>query len=1122
MNDYQHILEKLNGFTRKYYTKLLIKGSLLFLALGMLFFLIILAVEYFLWLNSGWRLSLLLIFVGVELFLFYRYIVVSVFYLFRVRRGIDNKQASLIIGKHFPEVNDKLLNLLDLAVDKSRSELLLASIDQRSRNLTVVPFNQAIDFKESLGYVKYLGIPIVIVVAIGLSGNLDSFFGSYKRVVHYNLAYEPPAPFSFRLLTPDLEVLETEEYVVKVVTEGKIRPEEMHIVIDGKEYLLQENNGIFSYVFSPPLVSSGFYFVSNGIKSTEYRLKVLKAPAIQDFRLILHYPDYLHKPSDVLKGTGNATFPEGTLAQWQVIGKNTEEVKWVAKDTVINFKMGSSGFELSKRIYSDVAYQVTTSNLHVRDYEKLDYRFTVIKDAYPSIKVAEVRDSLNPNTVYYSGDATDDYGVVSVRLVCFPVDNVKETTYIPIGTYKTNLVRFYYTFPSGLLLDPDKKYNYFFEVTDNDGIRKGKVAKSEMYGYKRLGDNEVQAKHLVYQESIIQKMDKSLDNFKKQNVALRDINLEQRQKGSLSYGDQSEIRSFLDKQRKQEDMMHKFSKQLKENLERDGKDDEMDRLLRERLERQEREAKKNAELLKELEEIAEKLKKDELTEKLEKLAKSQQSNERSLEQILELTKRYYVTEKSAQMARELGSLSKEQDSASSINEIEDSKEVQKKLNEKFNSAAKELDALRKDNGNLRKPLDLGIRPSDDNAVKKDQDDALKGLEERGGNRDSDLGQKLKKNDDVSKKQKGAAQKIQQMSEDLGKASAGGGGSTMVEDAKMLRQILDNILRFSFEQEALYHTIQNFDESLDVNSRIVRKEQELKELFGFVDDSLFSLSLRRPELSDFVNEKIGDVYYNMDKALNSMSENDMYRGAAYQKYVLDASNELTDFLANILDNMEQSLSNSGSGSGRGFQLPDIIRGQGTLKDKLGQSGMSGTEKLGNGGSFGKGDGKKGEGQGGDENGESKGDSGAGKNGGDTEERSRELYNIYKEQDRLRQELEDQLQNMVNDKDRRLGERISKLMQDFQDDLLENGITRQNLDKMNNIEFQLLKLKGAALKQGQKSERESNYSSDTFKNPITTKPSLLENYHNDLEILNREALPLRQNYQILVKDYFKADD
>jgi hypothetical protein len=70
--------------------------------------------------------------------------------------------------------------------------------------------------------------------------------------------------------------------------------------------------------------------------------------------------------------------------------------------------------------------------------------------------------------------------------------------------------------------------------------------------------------------------------------------------------------------------------------------------------------------------------------------------------------------------------------------------------------------------------------------------------------------------------------------------------------------------------------------------------------------------------------------------------------------------------------------------------------------------------------------------------------------------------------------------------------------------------------------MLKLDNAAIKQGQSKERESNIGNETFQNPILSRPSVLDNYRNDVEILNRQALPLQQNFQIKVKDYFKMDD
>ena len=71
---------------------------------------------------------LFLLFIGIEAFLLYRFIVVPLLYLFRVRKGIDNRAASKLVGKHFPEVDDRLLNLLELSESDQKSDLFSAAI----------------------------------------------------------------------------------------------------------------------------------------------------------------------------------------------------------------------------------------------------------------------------------------------------------------------------------------------------------------------------------------------------------------------------------------------------------------------------------------------------------------------------------------------------------------------------------------------------------------------------------------------------------------------------------------------------------------------------------------------------------------------------------------------------------------------------------------------------------------------------------------------------------------------------------------------------------------------------------------------------------------------------------
>ena len=96
---------------------------------------------------------------------------------------------------------------------------------------------------------------------------------------------------------------------------------------------------------------------------------------------------------------------------------------------------------------------------------------------------------------------------------------------------------------------------------------------------------------------------------------------------------------------------------------------------------------------------------------------------------------------------------------------------------------------------------------------------------------------------------------------------------------------------------------------------------------------------------------------------------------------------------------------------------------------------------------------------------------------------------------------------------------EIVQDFENDLLENGITERTLNKMNNIQHQLLKLENAALEQGKNSERKSETNTTQYSNPITSPPGVFKAKKPTVEILNRQALPLRRVHQEKVKVYFK---
>ncbi len=1129
MESYKNILHKLSAFVTKYYTTQMIKGAFVFVALALLFLLGLLALEYFLWLGTTARLVLLITFFGGTLFLLVKYLIVPIAYLFRLKKGLDLKVASRIIGNHFPEVGDHLINLLDLAEDKQKSELLLASIEQRSKRLSPIPFNKAINFTKSLSYARYMVIPLLIIAGIAIAGQLGAFFNSYDRVINYDMAYEKPAPFSFVLLNGNLNVLESESFTLNIATEGELQPEVAYIVIEGNERLLQKDNGQFSFTFRAPIQSLDFYIKGNETRSRTYHLNALSTPSIQEFKTLLTYPAYTQKESDTLQGTGNAVVPEGTDIKWFISSAHTSKVQFVSMDTVVSFEYNEGMYTYERIVNSELAYEVTTSNENIENYERLKYQIKVNKDASPSISVNEVRDSVS-GTLVYEGITTDDYKVSKVELAYYIENEEDRAVYLELAQPWDREYSFSYDFPSGMDLERGRNYSYYFLATDNDGLHGGKISKSQIFSMEILSERQEKERQLDDQKRLLKEWDGALDNFQEQEKVLRQLERDQKEKNVLGFNDQKAIKDFLKQQQQQEALMEKFSKQLNKSM---AKEDNTDPLLKERLQRQEQEAQKNERLLEELKKISEKLDKEEMSKRLEDIGKKQQNSKRNLEQLLELTKRYYVTEKASQLAKDLEKLSEKQETLSKLKLEQDfNVNEQQRINEQFDTISKGMEDLRKANADLKKPMDMDTSEDKEKAVKEELEEARDELNKQQGLEEaSESAERQKAGEKAKKKQQSAASKMKQMSEALQQSAMSGGETSMAEDAEMLRQILDNLLIFSFKQESLYDQLQEQGMDRGYYTGIVKEEQQLKSLFEHVDDSLFALSLRQVELTEFVNEQITEVYYNIDRSLSSLAEGQTYQGVSYQQYVLTAANNLADFLANVLGNMQENLS-KGKGKGQpndGFQLPDIIKGQSGVQERMegmkekgemGQEGQDGRDGIegdqGKNGKEGK-ESKDGENDEKDGQGE---DSGGSLDG--NEEQLNELFEIYKEQQLIRARLEEQLNTFIKEADKQLAKRLAQQMEDFEKELLENGVTQRTIDRANNIRQQLLKLENAEMEQGEKEEREAEEGKNIFGRPLIRSKNDRISKESELELLQRQALPLQEFYKDKAKTYFKKDD
>ncbi|MCJ1807445.1 hypothetical protein MRP92_11065 [Flavobacterium covae] len=1117
MESKQLIFAKLESFIKKYYTNELLRGSLFFIGLGLLYFLITNFIEYFLWLQPIGRSILFGLFILVEFFLLIRFIIIPLFKLFKLKQGLSYEQASFIIGKHFNEVNDKLVNFLQLVKDANQSELLLASIDQKAKSLQPIPFTKAIDFKKNKKYIPLALIPFLIILFFMISGKEEYLAQGMNRVVNYNKHFSPPAPFEL-FIKDSLVTQQNKDFTLTVFSKGKVNPDKAIIVIGNEQYFMENTApGIFKYTFENPLADIKFYIQSNEVISENYYLKVNSIPAITHFQMVLNFPSYLGKKSELIRGTGNAIIPEGTTITWTIKAQYTELVQMNINKSLDHFNRQNNSFILVKKINQNSDYQIVTSNKSVKNFEKLTYSLNVIKDQYPTIKIDNTPDSLHISKPYVVGQIADDYGFHRLSIVYYPKGKVNEAKRGTLSFKQGIYDKFVFSFPSSLPIKAGVQYEYYFEISDNDALNGFKISKSSVFSHRESTEQEKQEEFLQQQNDHINSLSKSLKLQDKQQSELEKLQQVGKEKKELDYKEQQKVNDFIKRQKQQEEILKNYAEKIKENLDqfkptsKDPKKEELEK----RLDNVQQDLDKNKKLLDELKELNEKLQHEELFDKIEKFQQKSKNQTKSLEQLVELTKRYYIEQKAKELVDKLERLADKQEELS--NSKDNNEKQQEELNNSFDRLQKELSDLDKKNKELKKPLSI---PSD-NEKQKSIDADMK-------NASNEL--KAKNNSKAAAKQKSASRKMRQMVQSIEKEMQGGDKEQMSEDIKMLRQIVDNLLEFSFSEEKLMNNFKSINGSSSSFSKQIKTQQDLKNQFKHVDDSLFTMSLRNPKIGEKVTKEIGTIYYNLDKSIEYFTENQISRGMASQQYTFTSANNLANLLADVLDNMQMSMSGSGSGQGTpspgkgkgsGMQLPDIIMKQEELMKKMGKGKSQKPSSSGSSGN-GEGEGKEAGGNksGTQGNSNSKGGNSKQNNSGENGEGNAEdIIGILKEQQQLRDALEKELNKQGLGVQ---GQNAIDQMKQLEKQLITKGFNQQLVQKALQLKYELLKLQEAAQEQNQDNKREGITNKREFQNTSSPLPQKLQEYLNSIEILNRQSLPLRSQFNKRIQEYFKQND
>ena len=1118
MGSNESLIKQLKDYKKKFYKNKAIKGAIILLGGLLVAFLLINTIEFSAHLSRTGRAilfySFLTSFLGASYWLVVRHLLV----MSSDNKQMTNEEAARQIGKHFPEVSDKLLNVIQLEkLSDKQSELLIASIQQKSIKLQKVPFVNAIDIGANKRYFKYSYIPALIIILLFIF--VPQFITeSSTRIIKYNNDFQPEAPFSFVIDENSLEGFKDEPYTVSITTEGRAVPEDLFIWINERKIkATQVAVGSFEYQIARLKENTTFKIEAEGLISENYRIETHLRPSLSLFNIDLNYPDYTRIQNESIKNSGNLTIPEGTEATWNIQTANTEDLSFFFQgidQKIEGTVKGRDKYELTQVLKKGGMYSINLSNEHSTNKDSLKFQIEIIRDRTPVIVLDQYQDTVLYKNVALAGKIEDDYGFSALQLhYSYDGQNYDQVD-IPFNPATLDQ-SYYYIFK----LDSSKvtagaELTYYMQVSDNDGVNGYKSAKSAQYSFKVPSLEELEDDMERSSQAVKEDIDQTLKQAEELSKKIKEADEKLKTKKRMDWQDEKLMQEILEQKEKLAEKVDQLKKENQLNNQKLDQFKPQNDEIKKKMEQlqeimnsvMDEETKKLYDELRELLEQQSEI--EEFREKMDELRDQSGNLEENLERTLELFKKLQFEMALNESIKDLEEQIEDQEALQ-----EETEKGEKSSEELAKEQAKEKDDTQKLEDQLEKLNELNQdRKNPDQLpqdakeqleeIQEDQQEAQEALEEaaeeeqqEGGEQSEEQqgeqeeieqskGQQQKQK--ATKSQQKAGQKMQQLKQELQNMQNSMQMEQQMEDMDNLRDLVDNLVTLSFNQEGL---MDEFKEISQSDPRIVKLGQEqlkLKDDSQIIQDSLVALSERVFQISSFVMKELDQMNRQMDGTIESLKEKRINEVIGKQQFTMTAVNNLALLLDDVLQQMQQQMAAQMNGNSKGAKQKNMPQAGGLSElqkqlsqqiQELKQSGKSGREL------------------------------------------SEELAKMAAQQEQLRNTLENFETGMEGNK---LGEKIEKLVEQMEQnewDLINKNITEETIERQQEILTRLLDAENSMRERGEDEEREAR-TADDFELSI---PESLNEYlkakEKEIELLKTIPAKLNPYYKKETNKYFK---
>lgn len=1093
--NYDLLIEKINTFIRKYHYNNLLRG-LIFLGAGLFSAYVVITLgEYFGNFNTLLRTILFYFFILLNLGLMVWLVLPPLLARLKLGKTLTHDQAAEIIGRHFNDVHDKLLNTLQLKKQVNENaehrELIEASINQKIETLKPVSFPSAVNIRENSKYLKWVIPPAAIICIIAFAAP-SVLTESTKRLIHHNQYFAPVAPFQFVLLNKNLSAIQGEDYKLDLKLTGDKLPADVYVETANTTFKLdKENISRFHYLFTNLQQNTSFRLLGNGFASAPYEIKVNLKPVLLHFDAELNYPAYLHKKNETVANAGDLTLPAGTTVNWKFYTQNA---------TLLLFKIDGSNktiaqtdgevFEHREKILKNTAYNVSPLNNTVKRSDSAAYRITVIADEAPAIEVQEKPDSVSMKAFYFNGRIQDDHGFSSLNFH-YKVGS-KGTERSVSKPVKADLAAtqsdfFYFWNLKELGIKPGDAVTYYFEVADNDGVSGPKTARTPERTLNIPDAAQLAEQLNAGSQAVKDKMRSAVKMAAQIEKSAQKLAESLLDKNTLSFDEKKQVEDLLQKRKELEDFVKDIQADNKKNLYNRQENQQQTQELMDMQKQIENLFnnvldQKTKEMLQKLQQLLQENQKDSTRDELSKMQMDNKSLKKELDRILELYKKLDFEQKLNQNINQLNQLAEEQkklaEQTQKAGDNNKDAQEQQKLNQQFDDIKKSLDDLQKENEKGGNKQDFKNPEADKQAI----DEQMKQGEES-----------LKKNNrpQASKAQQQAAQKMKQMAQKMQQDDAEGQESENAVDARQLRELLKSLVNSSFTQEKIMQQLRVTNPTDPGYIALAQKQKDVKDNLKTAEDSLYSLSRRIPQIQSTVNKEISGINDQIDQSLENLGERKTPEAMRNQQFAMTSMNNLALLLSEALDQLQKQQSKAGKGKGKQPSLSQLSKMQQQLNQNM-QKAREQMQKTGN--------------------------PQPGKTG--QQGASEQFAKMAREQQMIRQSL--QQINKENNKDGTNGlgdlDKIAKEMEQTENDLVNKKITNEALNRQQQIHSRLLEAEKAEQEREQDQKRESRAASNMPPGYIKALQDYEQVKSKQTEQIRTVPPALNLYYKQKIKKYF----